>query len=162
LEKLLLLVGCNCPYSIVSGSSMDDTFRTRDYVLVDKLTYYFRNPKAGDVVVFNPPLEDRTKDRFIKRVIATPGETIDVTETATTINSLQVDEPFVTHTSNRTAHAVLGPDEYFVMGDNRAVSFDSRAWGPIKKEEVQGRVLIRLYPFNQISIFPGFFSRSTK
>ncbi len=149
------------PHS-VSGSSMDDTFHTHDYVLVDKLSYHFRDPKVGDVVVFNPPLEDRVEDRFIKRVIAVPGETIAVTKDATVVNGTTVHEPFVTYVSDREAHLTLGADQYFVMGDNRAVSYDSRAWGPIKKEEIQGRVLIRLYPFNQISIFPGFFSRSTK
>lgn len=148
------------PHS-VSGSSMDDTFHTHDYVLVDKISYRFRDPKAGDVVVFNPPLADRTEDRFIKRIIATPGETVDVGASSTRVNGLEIHEPFVTYPSNREAHNTLGTDQYFVMGDNRAVSYDSRAWGPVQRDEIQGRVLIRLYPFNQIQFFPGFFSRST-
>lgn len=149
------------PHS-VSGSSMDDTFHTHDYVLVDKLTYLFRDPKAGDVVVFNPPLVDRTEDRFIKRIIATPGETVDVTGSATLVNGVVVNEPYVLYPSDRPAQKTLLKDEYFVMGDNRAVSYDSRAWGAVQKEEIQGRVLIRLYPFNQIQFFPGFFSRDTQ
>ncbi len=148
------------PHS-VSGSSMDETFHTHDYVLVDKLTYKFRDPKPGEVIVFNPPIEDRTEDRFIKRVIAIPGETISVSGEGTYVDGVKVSEPFVTHISNLATTTKLGADQYFAMGDNRAVSYDSRSWGPLVKKEIQGRVLLRLYPFNQIQIFPGFFNRIT-
>lgn len=148
------------PHS-VSGSSMDNTFYTHDYVLVDKFSYYFTDPSAGDVIVFNPPVAERTEDRFIKRIIATPGETVEVTATSTFVNGNKLDEPFIEYPSERTAKATLDNDQYFVMGDNRAVSYDSRSWGPITKKEIQGRVLIRLYPFNKISILPGFFNRKT-
>lgn len=140
----------------VSGSSMDNTFKDGDYVLVDKLSYRFKAPRAGDVIVFDPPASAENTSRFIKRIIATPGETIEVKQGGTHINDKQVSENFVDYPSQKTSTlTLLKKDEYFVMGDNRYVSYDSRYWGPIIKDEIQGRVLIRLYPFNKISIFPG-------
>jgi len=140
----------------VSGSSMDNTFKDKDYVLVDKLTYRFKAPEAGDVVVFDPPASAENKSRFIKRIVAIPGESIEVKESGTYINDKNTTENFIDYPSNKTSPSVLlKKEEYFVMGDNRYVSFDSRYWGPITRDEIQGRVLMRLYPFNKISLFPG-------
>lgn len=146
----------------VSGTSMDETFHTSDYVLVDKITYDISAPKRGDVIVFNPPIQDRTEDRFIKRIIGIPGDTIVVNESGTFVNEVKQVENFVTHQSPRTASTTLKADEYFVMGDNRTVSYDSRSWGVLKKEHIQGRVILRLYPFNQIGLFPGASHTSTQ
>lgn len=143
------------PHS-VSGSSMDNTFKDGDYVLVDKISYRFKNPKAGDVVVFDPPAEANNNSRFIKRIIAIQGETVAVNGLNTYINDKKVYENFIDYTSAKTSPSILlKTDEYFVMGDNRNVSYDSRFWGPIVKDEIQGRVLVRLYPFNKIQLFPG-------
>jgi signal peptidase I len=149
------------PHS-VSGTSMDETFHTTDYVLVDKLSYDFSEPKRGDVIVFNPPVENRTEDRFIKRIIGIPGDSVVVSDTDTYVNGVKQIEKFVTHQSPRTASTTLGPDEYFVMGDNRAVSYDSRSWGVLKREHIQGRVVMRLYPFNHIGFFPGSLEKVNK
>lgn len=142
------------PHS-VTGSSMDETFHTKDYVLVDKISYEFSKPKRGDVIVFNPPVVDRTEDRFIKRIIGVPGDAVIVTDSETYVNGEKLAEEFVTHKSNRYASSTLKENEYFVMGDNRAVSYDSRSWGVLQKDAIQGRVIMRLFPFNQIDIFPG-------
>lgn len=143
------------PHS-VSGSSMDTTFKNNDYVLVDKISYRLESPQKGDVIVFNPPAAAQNKDRFIKRIIATPGDTIYVKEGVTYINNKPVSEGFVTYKSLKDSEVVtLKDNEYFVMGDNRYVSYDSRYWGPITRDEIQGRVLVRLYPFDNIGIFPG-------
>ncbi len=140
----------------VSGSSMDKTFKDGDYVLVDKISYRFKAPQSGDVVVFNPPATAENTSRFIKRIIATPGESIEVKESGTYIDNDKIIENFIDYPSKKTSvSTLLKKDEYFVMGDNRYVSYDSRYWGPIVKDEIQGRVLIRLYPFNKIAIFPG-------
>lgn len=140
----------------VSGSSMDNTFKDGDYVLVDKISYRFKNPEAGDVVVFDPPAGAENTSRFIKRVISTPEKTIEVKEDGTYIDGQKVAENFIDYPSQKISPStLLKKDEYFVMGDNRYVSYDSRYWGPIVKDEIQGRVLIRLYPFNKIAIFPG-------
>lgn len=142
------------PHS-VSGSSMLETFQDNDYLFVEKVSYIFSNPKRGDVVVFNPPLEDRTSDRFIKRIIGVPGDTVRVSEGITYVNNIPQAENFVTHKSSQEANVTLGKDQYFVMGDNRSGSYDSRSWGPITKSEIKGQVLLRLYPFNKINFLPG-------
>ncbi len=142
------------PHS-VSGSSMTETFHDKDYLFVEKLGYKFSDPKRGDVIVFNPPLVERTSDRFIKRVVGVPGDTVKVEGGVTYINGVAQKEPFVTHPSAQPADITLKAGEYFVMGDNRAGSYDSRSWGPITKDEIQGRVLLRLYPFNDIGFYPG-------
>ena len=142
------------PHS-VSGSSMLETFHDNDYLFVEKVSYLFTNPKRGDVIFFNPPLEERTSERFIKRVIGVPGDSVRVQDGVTYINNIPQEEPFVTHPSKTSASTILGQDQYFVMGDNRAGSYDSRSWGPITKSEIKGQVLLRLYPFSNINIFPG-------
>jgi signal peptidase I len=135
---------------------MDNTFKDGDYVLVDKISYRFKNPQAGDVVVFDPPAGAENTSRFIKRIIATPGKTIEVNTLDTYINNEKITENFIDYPSQKiSVPTLLKKDEYFVMGDNRYVSYDSRYWGPVVKNEIQGRVLIRLYPFNKIAIFPG-------
>lgn len=140
----------------VSGSSMDNTFKNGDYVLVDKISYRFKNPEAGDVVVFDPPAGAQNTSRFIKRIIATPGKNIEIKGNETYIDNKKIEENFIDYPSQKISPSILlKEDEYFVMGDNRFVSYDSRYWGPIVKNEIQGRVLIRLYPFNKITIFPG-------
>ncbi len=143
------------PHS-VSGSSMDNTFKNKDYVFVDKLTYRFKSPQKGDVIVFNPPKAANNENRFIKRIIAIPGDTVEIKDGVTYINKVATKESFVEFTSTKNSDSIILKDnEYFVMGDNRYVSYDSRYWGPIKKDEIQGRVFIRLYPFNKIGLFPG-------
>ncbi|MEN9604516.1 MAG: signal peptidase [Candidatus Parcubacteria bacterium] len=142
------------PHS-VSGSSMTETFHDKDYLFVEKLSYKFSDPERGDVIVFNPPIVERTDDRFIKRVIGIPGDTVKVEEGVTYVNGTAQRETFVAHSSTQPASVTLKAGEYFVMGDNRAGSYDSRSWGPITKDEIQGRVLLRLYPFADIGFYPG-------
>src|SRR4051812_43071890 len=121
---------------VVSGSSMVPTFQNSNYLIVDKISYKFSDPKRDDVVVFRYP-NDQTKF-FIKRIIGLPGETVDIKGSTVTITNeahkdgFVLDEPYVTNTSNNALHTVLKSDEYFVMGDNRSGSSDSRYWGPVK------------------------------
>lgn len=140
----------------VSGSSMDETFKNHDYLLVDKLSYRFIEPKRNEVIVFLPPEAAQNKNRFIKRIIALPGDTVEIRDGITYINDKATTESFVVHTSDKeVARFTLAENEYFAMGDNRAGSFDSRFFGPIQKDGIEGRAFLRLYPFNKISIFPG-------
>jgi len=146
------------PY-LVDGRSMDPTFATGDYLIVDKLSYQIGTPKRNSVIVFKYP-NDPSKS-FIKRVIALPGETIKIKDdTVTIINKdhpegFKVDESYVVHTSPANLEKTLGNDEYFVMGDNRAESFDSRSWGPLNKKYILGKPIIRLWPLNEIGLLPG-------
>lgn len=144
---------------LVYGSSMEPNFETGDYLIIDELSYKFGSPKRGDVIVLIPP--DQPNKHFIKRIIGLPGEKIIVkNKTVTIINKehpegLLLDEPYVTFQSEREATHDLSENEYFVMGDNRAVSFDSRSWGPLPAKNITGKAMVRLYPFNQIGVIQG-------
>lgn len=146
---------------LVYGSSMEPTFETGDYLIVDELSYRLGDPKRGDVIVLQPPIAEKVSTHFIKRIIGLPGETIVVDGEKVTIKNKQypdgftIKEPYVEFQSTRKATHILASDEYFVMGDNRSVSSDSRAWGPLKRNAITGKAFLRLYPFNQINIFPG-------
>ena len=146
------------PY-IVSGASMDPTFATGDYLIVDKISYHFRLPERNTVIVFRYPGD--TSKSFIKRIIGLPGETvIEKDNTVSIINAENpkgfiVDQSYVAHTSPGNFQKTLGPDEYFVMGDNRAESFDSRSWGSLAKKYILGKPILRLLPITEIGILPG-------
>ena len=148
---------------IVSGSSMVPTFTNGVYLIIDKISYELGNPKRDDVVVFRYP-GDTTKF-FIKRVIGLPNETVDIKGNDVTITnsehpeSFKLDQPFVKNISNNEEHIVLKNDEYFVMGDNRSASSDSRAWGPVKKELLTGRAFLRLLPIKKIDLLPGNYQQ---
>lgn len=145
---------------IVSGASMDDTFANGQYLIVDQVSYYFNDPARGDVVIFRYP-RDPSKF-FIKRVIGLPGDTVTIEDALVTIkneeypNGLILDEPYVeSMAAAAPLSEVLGPREYFVMGDNRDQSSDSRVWGVLQKERIIGRAWARLFPPPAIDLFPG-------
>lgn len=146
---------------IVSGPSMDPTFNSGQYIIVDQLSYHFNVPKRDDVVIFRYPRDPKTY--YIKRIIGLPGETLAVDTGKVKIINKENPKGFImidtfvagNHKTSETFNITLGPTEYFVMGDNRAESSDSRMWGPLDKKFIVGRPFVRLLPFNKISFFPG-------
>ncbi len=147
---------------IVNGQSMYPTFKNGEYLIVDEISYRFDEPKRGDVVVFKaPPTPDKY---FIKRIIGLPGETVIGKNGTVTIinkqypNGFSLDESFLESLQTGTFEFVVPTDAYFVMGDNRAGSFDSRSWGAMPKENLRGRALVRLLPFSRIDFLPGAVS----
>ncbi|MBX4189011.1 signal peptidase I [Candidatus Parcubacteria bacterium] len=146
---------------IVDGASMDPTFETGQYLIVDEVTYRFHPPVRGSVLIFKYP-KDPSK-YFIKRLIGLPGETVTIENGVVTIvepnkETLTLDEPYVKLAKSETStYRELGPDEYFVMGDNRAGSADSRFWGPVPKKNIIGRPILRVWPF---SLLPGNINES--
>lgn len=144
---------------IVSGDSMYPTFESGEYLIIDQVTYRLSEPERGDVIVFRFP-QDRSKF-FIKRIIGLPGETIDfsgrdVIVTNLNGNSFTLPEEYVTKEKSNLPNAVtLTDSEYFVMGDNRLESLDSRIWGPLERKDIVGRALVRLLPFNKADWQPG-------
>ncbi len=146
---------------IVSGPSMDPTFSSGQYLIVDQVSYDFIKPKRDEVIVFKYPKDISTY--FIKRIIGLPGESVYMDGGVITIknndnpNGFRLDEPYITneHKTSDTFEVTLGPKEYFVMGDNRPQSSDSRTWGPLDSNLIVGRPILRLLPFSKISLFPG-------
>ena len=142
---------------IVNGASMDPTFHEGDYLIVDELSYLLREPKRGEVIIFNNPANET--QYFIKRVIGLPGETVQVQGNQVKVldgeEQIVLDEPYLGSNGDRTKTLTLGEDEFFVMGDNRQVSYDSRMWGPLKEDKVRGRAFLRLFPPTVISYLPG-------
>lgn len=145
---------------IVSGASMESTFHSGEYLIVDQISYRFEEPEAGDVVIFRYPRNPSTF--FIKRIIGVPGDTVSIDGNVVTItnekhpNGYVLTESYVdAMTPNTFLTEELGEREYFVMGDNRDKSSDSRAWGVLQRENIIGRAFLRLFPFTQLDIFPG-------
>ncbi len=152
------------PY-IVDGTSMFPTFDTGHYLIVDKVTWHLIHPpQRYDVVVMlfpDPVTTDPAKD-FIKRIIGLPGETVTIFDGQVSITNTThpkgfiLDSSFVKYPKNDDTMVVtLKDDEYFVMGDNRAGSYDSRYWGPLPAKDIIGHPILRLWPLNKIGFNPG-------
>ena len=148
---------------IVSGASMEQTFHNNEYLIVDQLTYRFRGPERGEVIIFRYP-NDPSK-YFIKRVIGLPGETVSIADNTITItnkenpNGLILEEPYIGEVvTDGNQSITLSEEEYFVMGDNRDHSSDSRSWGALEKNKIVGRAWLRLFPPNELSFLPGSYS----
>lgn len=160
----------------VQGASMEANFKDGDYLIVNELGYkktdvafnnihfftvdVFKDLKRGDVVVFRYP--KNPQQFFVKRIVGLPGEKVEVDDGKVKIYNQENLEGFILDESEYlpadifTKGAVaeeLKDDEYFVLGDNRSYSHDSRAWGPVKKEEVIGKVLLRAWPVSKASIY---------
>jgi signal peptidase I len=147
---------------IVNGSSMEPNIEDKQYLIVDEISYRVHPPKRGDVIVLKSPPEP-TKF-YIKRIIGLPGETIVIKGTTVSIANKEHPKGFVlsesyllpTLNQHPTFLTVIVPDDgYFVMGDNRDGSYDSRSWGILPAENVRGRALLRLLPLNKISYLPA-------
>ena len=144
---------------MVSGPSMEPTFMNNDYLIVDEISYRFEKPKRGEVIIFKRSGESKY---LIKRIVGLPGETIELKDNTVTVKNeadsedFTLDQSFIVNKKSEQLKTItLDSTHYFVLGDNRPVSYDSRGWGPLEASSIVGRPLLRLYPFNQIHIFPG-------
>ncbi|MBP5609632.1 MAG: signal peptidase I [Lachnospiraceae bacterium] len=151
----LLLVKYVGQRTVVVGDSMEHTLSNGDSLIVDKISYRFRDPKRFEIIVF--PFEYKEETYYIKRIIGLPGETVRIDENGVIyINSQPLSENYGAETildpGTANDEVVLGPDEYFVLGDNRNHSSDSRvpSVGLIKRNNIIGRAWVRIYPFNKL------------
>lgn len=160
-----IIQACLVQPFIVDGGSMLPTFHNAEFLLVDKLSYLINKPERGDVVIFKF-YEGATNayagKYLIKRAIGLPGDRVVVKQGVTTIynqenpTGLVLDESYVTYKDEtKNADVTLDDHHYFVMGDNRAQSYDSRSWGGLDVTQVKGQVLMRVYPFASFSYEPG-------
>ncbi|MEK7169158.1 MAG: signal peptidase I [Patescibacteria group bacterium] len=135
----------------IKGQSMHPTFPDGEYLLTEKVSYYRDDPQRGDVVVFKPPISE---DEFIKRIIALPNETVMILNGRVFINEKELKEDYIEVETNPSSFLSEGErytvpaGNYFVMGDNRPHSSDSRAWGPITKKVITGKAWVIYFPFN--------------
>ena len=130
----------------VQMGSMMPTLRENDLVLVNKLDYHLHTPIRGDIVVFHPPT--LSSDFYIKRVIGIPGDIVEIKEGYVIINSEKIKEPYLSiETPGNYGPKKLETDEYFVMGDHRNNSLDSREFGPIKLGSISGKAFVVIWPF---------------
>jgi signal peptidase I len=149
---------------IVDGASMHPTFENLDYLVINEFIYYFKAPARGDVVVFRYPPNPSVF--YIKRVIGLPSETVSINHGAVMITTaagekITLAEPYVvSEDATYTKNVSLNPGEYFVMGDNRPNSSDSRIWGPLPRKDIVGRVDLRLLQVSRSGFFPGAASYS--
>ncbi len=144
---------------LVSGSSMVPNFKNGDYLLVDELTYRFRPPERGEVIVFRYPNDPSTY--FIKRIVGLPGERIVIKDdkimvyNQTTTGGFVLTEDYLPKSiyTNGDEEFKLKDDQYLTLGDNRSLSFDSRSWGPLPKNDIVGLVRLRLWPLPDFQAF---------
>lgn len=147
---------------IVDGESMAPNFHTGHYLIIDELSYRFMEPKTGDVIVLRYPVDP--KRFFLKRIIGVPGDTVSIKDGKVFITNaaypkgFQLIEPYhvqKTYPAGQYSNVTLKADEYFVMGDNRSGSSDSRTWGIVPKEDIVGHALFRLFPIRLATLTPG-------
>lgn len=130
---------------------MQPSLNSNQFVLVNKLAYVFHAPERGDVVVFHWP-KDTTKD-LIKRVIGIPGDTIVITREIVQVNGVALKEPYISMPANPSGQRlVVPPNDYFVLGDNRPVSDDSRDWGYVPRSYIIGKAVLVYWPINNWQI----------
>lgn len=142
---------------VVQGRSMEPSFHSQEYLVVDKLRYRLGEPTRGDVVVFRAP-EDMTQN-YIKRVVGLPGETVTIKGNQLFINGEQLTEAYLDEAleklnGNFTLETSLEDGEYFVLGDNRDHSSDSRRWGALPRENILGKAVLVVFPFGDFGIIP--------
>jgi signal peptidase I len=145
---------------VVSGSSMLPNYHNRDYLIIDRFSYRNGSPQRGDVVVLKFPKDP--SQYYIKRIIGLPGERVSFDQGRVVVfnqanpNGLKLSEPYLQNSSEtfgKNQEAVLGEGQYFVLGDNRTASSDSRVWGILPKEDIVGKVWLRVFPVKDFGLF---------
>jgi len=149
------------PRSLVEGKSMEPTFHSSDRLVVSRVHYLLDKPQRGDIVVFNS-LKQREAERgvmLIKRVIGLPGEKVTLRNQQVAIDGMVLDEPYIKEAcirfSCQEGERLLKDKEYFVMGDNRNNSNDSRSFGAVPLQNIVGKVILRYFPLQSVGLIPS-------
>lgn len=151
----------------VKGASMEPNFSDGQYLIVDELTYRLKEPERGDVIVFKYPRDP--KQFYIKRIIALPGEQLEILNNQVIVYNDENPKGQVLEEDYLEENEMTFPnkkwklkdDEYFVMGDNRVASSDSRTWGQLDKKYIVGRVFVRAFPLDEFTVFKSEESNIT-
>jgi signal peptidase I len=158
---LLLVVRMAVQHYYIDGPSMEPTLHNQEYILVDRLAYLFHPPQRGDVIVFHYPHD--TSIDYVKRVIAIPGDTVTVIGQTVIVDGVTLHEPYINPNDPASLatyppirNMVIGPGQYFVMGDNRGDSSDSRQWGTVPRQDIVGKAALVYWPLgaNNFGLLP--------
>lgn len=141
---LFLIVNFTTGRFKVRGYSMEPTLYDGQYLIVSKVIYRIHPPERGDIIVFHPPNGD--SDDYIKRVVGLPGETVEVRDGVAWIDGVPLEEPYIASAAGNSGPRTLGEGQYFVLGDNRANSSDSRTWGVLPQEDIIGKAWLCYWP----------------
>ena len=141
----------------IQGHSMEPTFHDQEYVAVNKAAYLFQPPARSDIIVFHYPADPQ--EDYIKRIIAIPGDVISVIDQTVIVDGVQLNETYVSKENQGNpfpsfTKRIVGPNEYFVLGDNRAASSDSRQWGFVPRQNIVGRVIVIYWPLRVDNLGP--------
>ena len=139
----------------VQGHSMLPTLHEGEYLIINKLSYFLDEPRRGDIIVLHFP-RDRSRE-YIKRVIGLPGDEIEITESVVTVNGVPLDEPYTNGAAAyRSATWTVPQDQYFVMGDNRNNSSDSRSWSFLPRDDIVGKAWLIYWGIEDWGLVPHF------
>jgi signal peptidase I len=138
----------------VEGISMEPSLHEGQFVVVNRLAYRWNDAARGDIIVFRPPPDPSR--RFIKRVIGLPGNTVTVSGGNVYIDGQIIEEPYIAAAPRYDGEWIIGPDEVFVLGDNRNNSSDSQTWGPLPIDEIIGKAIIIYWPPSEIGLLPQY------
>lgn len=146
IVALLLIYYLIVQVFVIKGVSMDPNFADNELILVNRISYYFTPPIRGDNIVFVFP--GTKSDKYIKRIIGLPGETIQISNNEIKINGQRIKEEYIPHDFKTFGEIKirLKADQFFVLGDNRELSNDSRIWGPLERSQIIGRAQLIFYP----------------
>jgi signal peptidase I len=145
LLVLIVFAALGLRPGLISGFSMEPRIDTDDYVLINALSYWFGPPRRGDIVAFRH--ERSAPSVYVKRVIGLPGDRIAIRLGVVSVNGATLDEPYVRFGDRRSiAEVVVPPNAYYVLGDNRANSDDSRVWGFVPASDLIGRAILAVWP----------------
>ncbi|GCE18365.1 signal peptidase I [Dictyobacter kobayashii] len=148
---MLLVIRITLQNFHIDGHSMEPTLHDQEYILVNKAAYLLQEPERGDIIVFRYPRDPQ--EDYIKRIIATPGDSISIQKDKVVVDGTTLQERYINKDDPYNPYPainqrVIGPDEYFVMGDNRGNSSDSRAWGLVPRQNIIGKAVVVYWPFN--------------
>lgn len=136
----------------VRGASMEPTLKDGNYLIIDELSYRLGDPSRGDIVVFH--ISDGSSQFLIKRIIGLPGETVEIRDGDVFIGGVELEEEYLPDslTTSGVTRISLDDDDFFVLGDNRGASYDSRQWGKLEKDNIIGKAWIRAWPLSSFDI----------
>ncbi|MCX5999026.1 MAG: signal peptidase I [Chloroflexi bacterium] len=162
LVIILAAVRLSLQSFIVDGTSMTPSFQTGEWLTVDKVTYHFRSPSRGDVIIFHKP--DPTGELLIKRIIGLPGEHVEIKSGLFYINGQRLEETLpgqadlalVGFVNSAYSSVLLGEDEYYVIGDNRSTSAGSNTFGPVSRGDIVGRMWLSYWPLSHWGFSPHY------